>query len=458
MPSHEAFAIFWAPRRGYSFPSGYKGITDYLENSRRRQAGSRPTSIPSARNTKTSSGHASYEDSYGGSGRRHPRLSRPARHTAHAYEGFRWRRIHRLPQRREARSREVQTVRAEQSWPSGIESEYYVVLPPHVGGSCFGTTIASGCFDKEFCAYHSYGRIPDGDLRQHQLLRQEDPSGCGSWEYPNGTSNGKIDDSLSSLSHEANGGRSPIRSSTPGTTKKGSRERGNDECRNSSDDSGLPSGGGVGSLFNESINGGHYYLQQEWSNDINNCAQRGVGPAKPAIARSRHGRPGADGRIQRCRDQGVGRWRDRLHLRMGIRGWGDQAPAFIRCTAMPRSRTYTVSLTCHRRRRVHLLDVPRSQSHPAGRRRQRRRGRGRKPQSRRLPLLRRRLQLLGPVTPGIAVAAAKAKVKNGIALLEADLQGRSEPAPASSSCSITAGSATPASALPPASRSSCTSS
>ena len=66
MPSHEAFAIFWAPS-GYSFPSGYEaGITEYLENVAADSGLSTNVYSVSAQ-YEGSNGHASYEDSFGGS-------------------------------------------------------------------------------------------------------------------------------------------------------------------------------------------------------------------------------------------------------------------------------------------------------------------------------------------------------------------------------------------------------
>jgi hypothetical protein len=153
-----------------------------------------------------------------------------------------------------------------------------MVLPPHVG-SCFGSTAESGCFDEKFCAYHGYAESPTA-VYANISYSPEDTLGCGVGQYPNGTSNGKFDDTLSSLSHEANESiTDPLLNAF---YDKEGFENG-DECRNSNDDYGPALGGSSGTLFNQSINGGHYYLQQEWSNDIGNCAQR-VGPATPAIA------------------------------------------------------------------------------------------------------------------------------------------------------------------------------
>ena len=276
MTSHEAFAIFWAPS-GFSFPSGYEAaITEYLENVAADSGLSTNVYSVSAQYVG-SNGHATYADSFGGAVV--DADAYPASGTCPAYMGFHGAEYTACVSDAKMKA-EVAAVVASQEWPSGLGAEYYVVLPPHVG-SCFGTTSTSGCFDKEFCAYHSFVSSP-ALVYANISYSPEDPSGCGVGEYPNGHSNGNVDDTLSSLSHEAN---ESITDPELNAWFDGKGFENGDECRNTpfEEDYGPPLGGSAGSLFNQSIDGAHYYLQQEWSNDIEDCAQR-VGPAKPAIA------------------------------------------------------------------------------------------------------------------------------------------------------------------------------
>lgn len=274
MTSDEAFAIFWAPS-GFSFPSGYEAaISEYLENVA-ADSGLTTNVYSVGAQYEGSNGHASYEDTFGGSVV--DTHAYPATGTCPAYSGLHGVEYTVCLSNAKIEA-EVHTVRAEQGWPTGIQAEYYVVLPPQVG-SCFGTTAGSGCFDKEFCAYHSFGESPTV-VFANISYSPGDPSACGVGEYPNGHANGNVDDTLSGLSHEANESiTDPLLNAW--FDKKGFED--GDQCRNSSDDYGPPLGGSAGSLFNESIGSGHYFLQQEWSNDIEDCAQR-VGPAKPVIA------------------------------------------------------------------------------------------------------------------------------------------------------------------------------
>ena len=174
---------------------------------------------------------------------------------------------------------EVNAVIGEEEWPHGLDAAYYVFLPPHMG-TCFGGS-GESCFDQEWCAYHDYDEA-------HQTIYANipyapgDTGGCGVGQYPNGVSNGKADDVFSVLSHEAN------ESITDPTLEAWYDSEGfenADECRNVPEEFGSPLGGSPGSLYNQSIAGDHYYLQQEWSNDAAACVQR-VAPPSVAIADS----------------------------------------------------------------------------------------------------------------------------------------------------------------------------
>jgi PKD domain-containing protein len=398
MPSHEAFAIFWAPS-GFSFPSGYEAaLTEYLENVAADSGLSTNVYSVSAQYVG-SNGHASYADTFGGSV--DDANAYPSSGTCPAYTGFHGAEYTACVSDAKMKA-EVASVAAAQEWPSGLGAEYYVVLPPHVG-SCFGTTSTSGCFDKEFCAYHSFVSSPTL-VYANISYSPEDPSGCGVGEYPNGHANGNVDDTLSSLSHEAN--ESITDPELNAWFDKKGFENG-DECRNTpfEEDYGPPLGGSAGSLFNESIDGGHYYLQQEWSNDIEDCAQR-VGPAKPAIAN-----PGsiATGQIVQFNgsgsiagDGGIASFK--WEFGDGATGSGSK-PSHSYATA----GTFTVTLTltddggfAYSTSREVTVVAPEPPPGPPG-------------------------GNLNPPSPppaaGIAVAAAKAKVKGGAALVKLKCQG-----------------------------------
>jgi len=288
MHSQTAYAIFWAPS-GYSFPSGYRAaIESYLQNVAADSG--KPGNVYSvSAQYEDGTGRASYNDSYGGSFA--DTTAYPTTGTCAPYEGFTG--IEYTACVSDAKlEAEVKADVSAKGWPTGLGAEYYVVLPPEVG-SCF-EGIEPICFDAEnaeeegFCAYHSFTGSPH-EIYANISYSPGDVFGCGVGEYPNGHSNGNVDDTLSSLSHEAN------ESITDPLLNAWFDEIGfedGDECRNSSDDFGPALGGPAGALFNQSIDGAHYYLQQEWSNDIEDCAQR-VEAAIPVIANPGSPAPGS---------------------------------------------------------------------------------------------------------------------------------------------------------------------
>ncbi len=271
MHEQTAYAIFWVPS-GYSLPAGYgAAIESYFEKVAADSR--RSTNVYSVGAQYTDgSGHATYIDSYGGAVT--DTTAYPTSGTCPTYSGVESFTACITDAKLEA---EVESVVNAQGWPDGLGAEYYVVLPPHAG-SCFETA-GSICFDKQFCAYHSYSE-PAGDIYSNISYSPGDVFGCGVGEYPNGHANGNVDDTLSSLSHEAN---ESITDPHLNAWYDIEGFENGDECRNSDDDYGTPLGGGAGALFNQSIDGGHYFLQQEWSNHVGDCAQR-VTPATPEIA------------------------------------------------------------------------------------------------------------------------------------------------------------------------------
>lgn len=403
MPSHEAFTIFWAPS-GFSFPSGYKtAIDEYLENVGTDSGLSTNVYSVSAQYTG-SNGRATYGDSFGGSV--DDTDAYPSSGTCPAYEGFHG--VEYTACISDAKMKaEVTAVVASQEWPTGLGAEYYVVLPPEAG-SCFGTTSTSGCFDKEFCAYHSFVSSPKL-VYANISYSPGDVSGCGVGEYPNGHSNGNVDDTLSSLSHEAN------ESITDPELNAWFDEKGfenGDECRNTpfQEDYGSPLGGSAGSLFNESIGGGHYYLQQEWSNDVEDCAQR-VGPATPVIANPGSIEPGQvvhfNGGGSVPGDEGITAY----EWEFGDGGTGS-GPNPTHSYAAVGNYTVTLTVTdesgftysASRQVSVLIPEPPPPGGQPGG---------NNKPPPPPPP----------PPVAGTAVAGGKAKVKNGVALVKLKCQG-----------------------------------
>jgi hypothetical protein len=148
------------------------------------------------------------------------------------------------------------------SLPRGPNTMYFVYTPSGVA-SCFDSS-GSQCSTNVYCAYHSnIGSGNSGIL--YANMPYAAVSGCESGEYPNNSV--PADSVLNVTSHEnIEGITDPL-----GTAWFDSS--GNEIGDKCAWNFGSPLGGGSGTEFNESINGGHYWLQQEWSNAASGCRQ-----------------------------------------------------------------------------------------------------------------------------------------------------------------------------------------
>lgn len=175
----------------------------------------------------------------------------------------------------------AQTAEAANGWKSSREDIYFVFTPPSVG-SCFGPGSSSegdpcALVEGGYCAYHSdfgatgketlYANMPDGG----------EVPGCDSFEHPNGA--GGVDATIDAASHEHNETITDPLSKEPAWLDVIGQEIA-DKCLppETFDIYGGPFGGvpaefdntgkvvKTGTLYNQMIGGGHYWLQREWSN------------------------------------------------------------------------------------------------------------------------------------------------------------------------------------------------
>jgi PKD domain-containing protein len=272
MPSNTEYAIFWGGPG--SFPAGYEaGIVQYMKDVA-TDSGS-PTNVYSVgtQYTDNTGHHAAYNTTFGASfddtnpypssGNCPPYLDSNSNPFSVCVSD-------------QNLSDEVDSFVNAHSLPRGLTNEYFVFLPQGVG-SCIPDNSSSdgwACFDREFCAYHSSNGTGGATLYANESFTPIDPLGCGAGgNYPNGQANGKIDDELSSLSHEANETITDPLGTGWWDSNDGSEN--GDKCRTGDPaDFGALLGGTFGvNGFNQIIGGRHYILQQEWSNAVNGCEQ-----------------------------------------------------------------------------------------------------------------------------------------------------------------------------------------
>jgi len=162
---------------------------------------------------------------------------------------------------------EIDRVINAQGWTRNGTNDFFIFTPIGVG-SCFDST-ASSCAYTSYCAYH--GSTPSGAIYANQPYARH--SGCDEGQYPNGSSN-QADPTINVLSHEHN---ESITDPRLNAWYDAAGYENGDKC---AWDFGTVQGPN-GSEYNQTINGHHYFLQREYSNDGHACLQtysKGSGP------------------------------------------------------------------------------------------------------------------------------------------------------------------------------------
>jgi PKD repeat protein len=167
--------------------------------------------------------------------------------------------------------------------PRGMAQQYFVLLPHKVVTCLQGEK----CSNNWFCAYHGYiagaSRVIYSDI-PFSLMDKENAKSCQADGYakvqqPNADTNGYADVALKYISHEY------IEASTDPLLNAWTDNEGEeigDKCNAYAAKAGKETdpnafrptlGGGIsaGTLFNQLINGAHYYLQSEWDNAVSAC-------------------------------------------------------------------------------------------------------------------------------------------------------------------------------------------
>ncbi len=155
---------------------------------------------------------------------------------------------------------EVNKVVAAQGWTANSTTEFFMFTAKGIG-SCAG----GSCAFSQYCAYHSWtGSGSTAMLYANMPYADTVPNNCDVGQHPN---NDDADATINVTSHEHN-------------------ETVTDEQGNAwYDAAGYEDGdkcawifgavsGSAGHEYNQTINGHHYFLQEEWSN-TNGCVQKG---------------------------------------------------------------------------------------------------------------------------------------------------------------------------------------
>jgi hypothetical protein len=167
---------------------------------------------------------------------------------------------------------EIRNVVGAKGWPQDTSHAYFIFTPTGLG-SCISAS-SSSCSYSSFCAYH--GAFSNGGAST--IVYGNQPylyghSGCDAGQYPNG---GQADPTINVFSHEFN---EAITDPVPnyGWADAGGSEIG-DKCAWTFG----TFSGSKGAEYNQTINGHHYFLQEEFDNASDSCLLGVSPPSAPA--------------------------------------------------------------------------------------------------------------------------------------------------------------------------------
>ena len=161
---------------------------------------------------------------------------------------------------------EIEHVVAVDHLPTTAEDVYFLVTPNGLG-SCTdssSTSCALGGSVSGYCGYHS--ETPDGAIL-YAVIPYNAVSGHCQSENPRPNSS-TADPSISTISHEHS---EMITDPVGDAWIDSSGNEDGDRCITTF---GPAIGGSGQTAWNEEINGGHYFLQEEWSNEDRGCQPR----------------------------------------------------------------------------------------------------------------------------------------------------------------------------------------
>jgi hypothetical protein len=175
---------------------------------------------------------------------------------------------------------EIQTVMTANGWHGSASTMFFLMTPTGVG-SCFlpgnvNVSAQQACTTNAYCAYHSAFTNSQSEPVIYANEPYDTSTGgglCSSGESPNGDN---ADDTINTISHEHNEAITDPFLNAWYTDAEGAEN--GDLCAWTF---GTPSGGVAGAEYNQTINGNHYWLQQEYSNmDSDGCVQFFGGPSQ----------------------------------------------------------------------------------------------------------------------------------------------------------------------------------
>ncbi|HVA85894.1 MAG TPA: IPT/TIG domain-containing protein [Candidatus Saccharimonadales bacterium] len=284
MSSNSNYAFYWAPEGSPAYASGYQeGIDLYFERLAHDSGGHQNVDSVAAQYNDSAGDFAEYNSHFAGA---------IIDTNPYPANGCHAATICLTDEQLQA---ELKSYIKAHSLPTDLNHEYFILTPPGVE-SCFeeaSVSCSAGSSSPEYCAYHGFITVASG-----VVIYADDPyttgvTGCDTGEHPSESpAEGTIQ---GGLSHEHN--ESITDPEISAWTDASGAENG-DKCRTFEPISEFGTALGKapdGAPYNQVIDGGLYYYQQEFSNETRNCQQRLTPPA-PTVKKlaPKHG-PAAGG-------------------------------------------------------------------------------------------------------------------------------------------------------------------
>jgi hypothetical protein len=267
MRTNTTYAVYWVPS-GQSVATGYENAIDRYLTDVAAASGSQTNVYSVATQYHDSTGFISYQSTFAGSD-----VDTDPFPASGCHDG-----VHSVCLTDQQLQEELAKVIAAKGWSVGPDS-LFILMTPNGVGSCYNGT-GLQCSSNYYCAYHS-----SFTLGGKPVIYANEPydatisPACDAGSSPNGND---ADSTINTISHEQN------EAITDPWGNAWQNAHGDEIADICAWNFGNSVGGTTGvDAYNQVINGHHYWLQQEYSNDGSTCRQQYVGlPAntvRPAL-------------------------------------------------------------------------------------------------------------------------------------------------------------------------------
>jgi hypothetical protein len=250
--TNTTYAIYWVPS-GYSMQSGYSTVMNQFFTDVGADSGKTTNVYYTGTQYSDGSGNVQYSSSFSGSYTDTSPL--PASGCTDSDTSVC------LTDAQE--QAEIKKDITAAGWTAGPNKEFFLFTAKGIG-SCLSS---SECAFTYYCAYHSWAGSGSSQILYANMPYADTvPSACGTGQKPNGSD---ADDTINVTSHEHN---ETITDENGNAWYDSAGYEDGDKCAWIF---GAASGSN-GAEYNQTINGHHYYLQEEYSNHDRTCIQKGL--------------------------------------------------------------------------------------------------------------------------------------------------------------------------------------